>query len=96
MATVLLVEDESLVLNSLLQLFAALAPEPGEEATLDAQRRLSGALLSTRNSLRTLVRSSVDPVVILDDSLSVTLASEAAGEVLGLGAPAPGLDARHR
>ncbi len=48
------------------------------------QRRLSVALHRTQNSLRALVRSSVDPVVILDDSLRVTFASEAAGELLGL------------
>lgn len=49
------------------------------------QHRLSGALRRSQDSLRTLVRSSVDPVVILDDSLRITFASEAAGELLGLG-----------
>jgi PAS domain S-box-containing protein len=49
------------------------------------QHRLSGALQRSQSSLRTLVRSSVDPVVILDDSLTITFASEAAGELLGLG-----------
>ncbi len=49
------------------------------------QHRLTGALQRSQDSLRTLVRSSVDPVVILDDSLRITFASEAAGELLGLG-----------
>lgn len=49
------------------------------------QRRLSGALQRSQVSLRTLVRSSVDPVVIVDDALRVTFASEAAAELLGLG-----------
>ncbi|MDT0277340.1 putative bifunctional diguanylate cyclase/phosphodiesterase [Blastococcus goldschmidtiae] len=51
------------------------------------QHRLSGALQRSQSSLRTLVRSSVDPVVILDDSLRITFASDAAGELLGLGIP---------
>ncbi|SDF58250.1 PAS domain S-box-containing protein/diguanylate cyclase (GGDEF) domain-containing protein [Blastococcus fimeti] len=56
------------------------------------QRRLAGALRRSQNSLRTLVRSSVDPVVILDDALCITFASEAAGELLGLGtAPLAGV-----
>ncbi|WP_040337595.1 putative bifunctional diguanylate cyclase/phosphodiesterase [Candidatus Blastococcus massiliensis] len=50
------------------------------------QRRLAGALRRSQVSLRTLVRSSVDPVVILDDALRITFASEAAAELLGLGA----------
>ncbi|SOC47772.1 PAS domain S-box-containing protein/diguanylate cyclase (GGDEF) domain-containing protein [Blastococcus aggregatus] len=56
------------------------------------QRRLAGALRRSQNSLRTLVRSSVDPVVILDDTLRITFASEAAGALLGLGtAPLAGV-----
>ncbi|MBJ7453822.1 MAG: GGDEF domain-containing protein, partial [Blastococcus sp.] len=54
-------------------------------ALWERQHRLSGALQRSQDSLRTLVRSSVDPVVILDDSLRITFASEAAGELLGLG-----------
>ncbi len=53
------------------------------------QRRLTRALRRSQNSLRTLVRSSVDPVVILDDALRITFASEAAGELLGLGTARP-------
>lgn len=49
------------------------------------QRRLSDALQRSQDSLRTLVRTSVDPVVILDDQLRITFASEAAGTLLGLG-----------
>lgn len=49
------------------------------------QHRLATALARSQNSLRTLVRSSVDPVVILDDHLCITFASEAAGQLLGLG-----------
>lgn len=51
------------------------------------QHRLSGALQRSQSSLRTLVRSSVDPVVILDDSLRITFASDAVGELLGLDVP---------
>jgi PAS domain S-box-containing protein len=54
-------------------------------ALWERQHRLSGALQRSQDSLRTLVRSSVDPVVILDDSLRITFASEAAGVLLGLG-----------
>lgn len=53
------------------------------------QHRLAAALQRSQNSLRTLVRSSVDPVVILDDHLRVTFASEAAGDLLDLDPAAP-------
>ncbi|TKJ23145.1 GGDEF domain-containing phosphodiesterase [Blastococcus sp. CCUG 61487] len=52
------------------------------------QRRLAGALRRSQISLRTLVRSSVDAVVLLDDALCVTFASEAAADLLGLDAAA--------
>jgi PAS domain S-box-containing protein len=48
------------------------------------QRRLAGDLQRSQSSFRTLVKSSVDPVVILDDQLRVTFASESVGELLGL------------
>jgi PAS domain S-box-containing protein len=51
------------------------------------QRNLTGDLQRSQASFRTLVKSSVDPVVILDDQLRVTFASESVGELLGL-APA--------
>ena len=48
------------------------------------QRRLAGALLRSQSSFRTLVKSSVDPVVILDERLRVTFASQSFTDLLGL------------
>src|SRR3954452_3765204 len=48
------------------------------------QRRLAGDLKRSQSSFRTLVKSSVDPVVILDDKLRVTFASAAVADMLGL------------
>ncbi|MFD2092777.1 putative bifunctional diguanylate cyclase/phosphodiesterase [Blastococcus deserti] len=48
------------------------------------QRRLTGDLQRSQSSFRTLVKSSVDPVVILDDQLRVTFASESLAELLGV------------
>ena len=48
------------------------------------QHRLAGDLQRSQSSFRTLVKSSVDPVVILDEHLRVTFASESAGELLGV------------
>jgi PAS domain S-box-containing protein len=48
------------------------------------QRRLTGALHRSQSSFRTLVKSSVDPVLILDDALRVTFASQPVAEMLGL------------
>ncbi|HEV7188716.1 MAG TPA: EAL domain-containing protein, partial [Blastococcus sp.] len=47
------------------------------------QRRLAGDLHRSQSSFRTLVKSSVDPVVILDDKLHVTFASPAIAHMLG-------------
>jgi PAS domain S-box-containing protein len=48
------------------------------------QRRLTGDLRRSESSFRTLVKSSVDPVVILDDRLRITFASESVADLLGL------------
>jgi PAS domain S-box-containing protein/diguanylate cyclase (GGDEF)-like protein len=48
------------------------------------QHRLAGDLQRSQTSFRTLVRSSIDPVVILDDRLRVTFVSEAISDLLGL------------
>jgi PAS domain S-box-containing protein len=48
------------------------------------QRTLRGALRDSQAAFRTLVKSSVDPVVILDDTLTVTFASQSAADLLGL------------
>jgi len=48
------------------------------------QGRLAGDLQRSQSSFRTLVKSSVDPVLILDDQLRVTFASESVGDLLGL------------
>jgi PAS domain S-box-containing protein len=57
----------------------------GSQAALwHRQTRLAGALLRSQTSFRTLVKSSVDPVVILDERLRVTFVSEAITDLLGL------------
>jgi PAS domain S-box-containing protein len=57
----------------------------GSQAALwHRQRRLTGALLRSQTSFRTLVKSSVDPVVILDERLRVTFVSDAIADLLGL------------
>ncbi|HEX2073727.1 MAG TPA: EAL domain-containing protein [Geodermatophilus sp.] len=48
------------------------------------QRRLAAELLRSESYFRTLVRSSADPVVILDERLRVTFASRALTDLLGL------------
>src|SRR4051794_18074014 len=48
------------------------------------QRRLAGDLKRSQSSFRTLVKSSVDPVVILDDRLRITFASQAVADLLGV------------
>ena len=51
---------------------------------LARQRRLTGDLQRSQSSFRTLVKSSVDPVVILDDELRVTFASQSVADLLGV------------
>jgi PAS domain-containing protein len=48
------------------------------------QRTLFTALRRSQNSFLTLVKGSIDPVVILDDHLRVTFVSEAINDLLGL------------
>ena len=50
------------------------------------QRRLTDELQSSESFFRTLVRSSVDPVVILDDRLQVTFASPTVSDLIGVAA----------
>ena len=69
----------------LLVAVAAGALLAGSQAALwHRQRRLTGALHRSQTSFRTLVKSSVDPVVILDERLRVTFVSEAITDLLGL------------
>jgi PAS domain S-box-containing protein len=64
---------------------AGLAVLVGFQATLwSRQRRLTGDLQRSQSSFRTLVKSSVDPVLILDDQLRVTFASQAVADLLGV------------
>src|SRR5690242_4436253 len=46
------------------------------------QRTLAGDLHRSQSSFRTLVKSSIDPVVILDDKLHITFASPAIADML--------------
>jgi PAS domain S-box-containing protein len=64
---------------------AGVAVLVGFQATLwSRQRRLTGDLQRSQSSFRTLVKSSVDPVLILDDQLRVTFASQAVADLLGV------------
>jgi PAS domain S-box-containing protein len=64
---------------------AGLAVLVGSQGVLwHRQRQLTGYLQLSQSSFRTLVKSSVDPVVILDDQLRVTFASESFTDLLGL------------
>src|SRR5688500_83120 len=65
----------------------------GSQAVLwHRQRRLAGDLQRSQSSFRTLVKSSVDPVVIVDETLRVTFVSQAVADLLGLDpACAPGM-----
>jgi PAS domain S-box-containing protein len=70
---------------ALLTATAGLAVLVGSQAVLwFRQRRLATALGHSQISFLTLVRSSIDAVVILDDGLRVTFVSEAIGDMLGL------------
>jgi PAS domain S-box-containing protein len=63
---------------------AGLAVLVGFQATLwTRQRRLTGALQRSQSSFSTLVKGSVDPVVILDDRLRLTFASQGIADLLG-------------
>ena len=46
-------------------------------------RQLTGDLARSESSFRTLVKSSVDPVVILDDQLRITFASDSVADLIG-------------
>ncbi|MCW2674978.1 MAG: deubiquitinase [Modestobacter sp.] len=54
-----------------------------QAAVLRTQRRLTGELRRSEAHFRSLVRSSVDPVIILDEELGVRWASGAVAEMLG-------------
>jgi PAS domain S-box-containing protein len=69
----------------LLFALAGLAVPVTLQAVLYArQHRLAGDLHRSQSSFRTLVKSSIDPVLILDDRLRVTFASESAADLLGV------------
>ena len=55
-----------------------------QTVTWRTQQRLTQDLQRSQAWFRTLVRSSVDPVVILDDQLTVTFASPAIADLLGV------------
>ena len=71
----------------------------GQLLLMRRQRQLTVALRDSQDAFRTLVKSSVDPVVILDDRLRVTFASQAVADMLGLDTAAalgmPIVDAVH-
>jgi PAS domain S-box-containing protein len=55
-------------------------------AHLVVLRRVTGALRDSQSAFQTLVKSSIDPVVILDGDLRVTFASQSAADLLGVDA----------
>src|SRR4051794_38475215 len=67
----------------LFALAGLVVPVGIQVALYTRQRRLAGDLQRSESSFRTLVKSSVDPVVILDDQLLVTYASEAITDLIG-------------
>jgi PAS domain S-box-containing protein/diguanylate cyclase (GGDEF)-like protein len=84
-AAVLGVVLSASVTPRLLFALAGLVVPVGIQAALYArQRRLAGDLLRSQSSFRTLVKSSVDPVVILDEQLRITFASQAVADMLGV------------
>jgi PAS domain S-box-containing protein len=71
------------VLGALIAVASLLAFTGAQVVMLRKQRQLTGALQNSQAAFRTLVKSSVDPVVILDDKLRVTFASQAVADLLG-------------
>jgi PAS domain S-box-containing protein/diguanylate cyclase (GGDEF)-like protein len=71
----------ALVAATSLALFAG-----GTTVALRRQHTLRGALRTSEAAFRTLVKSSVDPVVILDGDLRCTFASQSAADLLGASA----------
>jgi PAS domain S-box-containing protein len=55
-----------------------------QATVLGTQRRLTGALRRSEAHFRSLVRSSADPIIILDEDLAVRWASRSVAEMLGL------------
>jgi PAS domain S-box-containing protein len=74
----------STALRLLFALAGLAVPVTLQAALYVRQSRLTGDLQRSQSSFRTLVKSSVDPVVILDDTLRVTFASESAADLLGV------------
>src|SRR5688500_3699577 len=72
------------LLGALLALTALAVAAGAHTVVLGRQRRLTGALATSQAAFRTLVKSSVDPVVILDGNLHVTFASQSAADLLGV------------
>ncbi|MCW2740358.1 MAG: hypothetical protein JWR45_780 [Blastococcus sp.] len=71
-------------LLGILAALAGLAVIVGSQGVLwHRQRVLAGFLTRSESSFRTLVKSSVDPVVILDDQLRFTFASESVADLVG-------------
>jgi PAS domain S-box-containing protein len=74
----------STALRLLFALIGLAVPVALQAANSGRQRRLTGDLQRSQSSFLSLVKSSVDPVVILDDRLRVTFASRTIADLLGL------------
>ncbi|RBY93915.1 hypothetical protein DQ244_00625 [Blastococcus sp. TBT05-19] len=71
------------LLRALVALLCLVPITAALTAVCRRQHRLSSDLRASQAAFRTLVRSSVDPVVILDDRLRVTFASPGIAPLLG-------------
>ncbi|MCW2682663.1 MAG: hypothetical protein JWP33_576 [Blastococcus sp.] len=74
----------STALRLLFALIGLAVPVAVQAANHGRQRRLTGDLQRSQSSFLSLVKSSADPVVILDDHLRVTFASRTIADLLGL------------
>jgi PAS domain S-box-containing protein len=72
------------VLGGLTAVTSLVAFTAAQLVLVRRQRQLTGALHDSRAAFRILVKSSLDPVVILDERLRVTFVSEAITDLLGL------------
>ncbi len=78
-----LVTGRLTVFGTVLAMLGLMALLAHQTASWRTQQRLTGDLQRSKAYFRTLVRGSVDPVVILDEDLTVRWASPAINDLLG-------------
>lgn len=72
------------LLGAVLSVSSLVLAAGAHAVVLRRHRRLAGDLATSQAAFRTLVKSSVDPVVILDGDLRATFASQSAADLLGV------------